>query len=125
MPAVVGVAVLGGLLLASGIPSGDSGARPDAGTAAGRAPIYPSSMDALGASNTVGFNTDCPDAWMDCPDNSWATGTNPAVDSVYQRLLALDPQLAGNNANDAESGTAWRISTGRRRRPYGAMRTWS
>jgi lysophospholipase L1-like esterase len=63
-------------------------------------------MDALGASNTVGFNTDCPDAWMDCPDNSWATGTNPAVDSVYLRLLALDPQLAGNNANDAESGTA-------------------
>ena len=63
-------------------------------------------MDALGASVTVGFNTDCPDGWIDCPDNSWATGTNPAVDSVYLRLLALNPRLKDHNANDAESGTA-------------------
>ena len=62
-------------------------------------------MDALGGSVTVGFNTDCPDAWTDCPDNSWATGTNRVIDSVYLRLLALNPQLKGNNANDAESGT--------------------
>ena len=46
-------------------------------------------MDALGASVTVGFNTDCLEGWIDCPDNSWSTGTNPAVDSVYLRLLAL------------------------------------
>ena len=63
-------------------------------------------MDALGASVTVGFNSDCPDGWVDCPDNSWATGTNPAVDSVYQRLLELNPGLRDHNANDAESGTA-------------------
>ena len=62
-------------------------------------------MDALGGSVTRGFNTDCPDAWIDCPDNSWATGANPAVDSVYLRLLAINPQLRDNNANDAESGT--------------------
>jgi lysophospholipase L1-like esterase len=67
---------------------------------------YPSSMDALGASVTVGFNSDCPDGWIDCPDNSWATGTNPAVDSVYRRLLELSPGLKDHNANDAESGTA-------------------
>ncbi len=62
-------------------------------------------MDALGASVTVGFNTDCPEGWIDCPDNSWATGTNLAVDSVYLRLLALNPGLRDHNANDAESGT--------------------
>ena len=62
-------------------------------------------MDALGGSVTVGFNTDCPDAWTDCPDNSWATGSNHAVDSVYLRLLALNPQLRDHNENDAESGT--------------------
>jgi lysophospholipase L1-like esterase len=62
-------------------------------------------MDALGGSFTRGFNTDCPDAWIDCPDNSWATGSNPAVDSVYLRLLVLNPSLRGNNANDAESGS--------------------
>jgi lysophospholipase L1-like esterase len=44
--------------------------------------------------------------WIDCPDNSWATGTNPAVDSVYRRLLELNPAMKDHNANDAESGTA-------------------
>ena len=28
------------------------------------------------------------------PENSWATGTNPAVNSIYQRLLATHPALA-------------------------------
>ncbi len=73
--------------------------------AADRAPMLPSSMDALGGSFTRGFNTDCPGPFVDCPENSWATGTNPVVDSVYLRLLALNPRLEGHNANDAESGS--------------------
>jgi lysophospholipase L1-like esterase len=68
-------------------------------------PTYPSSIDALGGSFSRGFNTDCPDAWIDCPDNSWATGANPVVDSVYLRLLALNPRLRDNNFNDAQSGS--------------------
>jgi len=51
------------------------------------------------------FNTDCPQAFTDCPENSWATGSNPAVDSVYLRLARLNPRLEGNNTNDAESGS--------------------
>ena len=95
-----------GLALAAGIATGDGHlARSAARPAASQAPTYPSSMDALGGSVTVSFNTDCPDPWTDCPDNSWATGGNPAVVSVYLRLLALNPQLKDNNANDAESGT--------------------
>jgi lysophospholipase L1-like esterase len=73
--------------------------------AAPRPPTYPSSMDALGTSTTRGYNTDCPTAWIDCPDNSWATGTNAAVNSIYLRLLALNPRLRNNNANDAVSGS--------------------
>jgi lysophospholipase L1-like esterase len=104
--ALAGLAMAVGLVLAAGIATGDGPlAGPTARLAASHAPTYPSSMDALGGSVTVGFNTDCPDPWTDCPDNSWATGTNPAVDSVYLRLLALNPQLRDHNANDAESGT--------------------
>ena len=107
---VVGLALTAGLVLATGHAGSDDAA------GIGRASVdhsetpatsaYPSSMDALGASVTVGFNSDCPDGWVDCPDNSWATGTNPAVDSVYRRLLELNPGLKDHNANDAESGTA-------------------
>jgi lysophospholipase L1-like esterase len=94
--AVVGLALATGVVLAAG--HADPSATP------ATAP-YPSSMDALGGSVTRGFNTDCPDGWIECPDNSWSTGTNPDVGSVYRRLLELNPALRDHNANDAESGT--------------------
>lgn len=94
---VAGLLLAAGVVLAAALATGDD----DAG---GSTTTYPSSMDALGASNTVGFNT-CPEPWTDCPDNSWATGANPEVHSVYLRLLALHPQIEGNNGNDAASGT--------------------
>ena len=64
---------------------------------------YPSSMDALGASVAVGFNSDCPEGWIDCPETR-GTGANPAVGSVYLRLCASTHGW-DHNANDAESGT--------------------
>ena len=64
------------------------------------------SMEALGASTTRGYNTDCPAPWTDCPDNSWSTGTNPAVGSIYLRLLSRNPRLRNHNYNDALSGSA-------------------
>jgi lysophospholipase L1-like esterase len=94
------------LASAAGFAAGDGHADgPVDRFAVGRGPTYPSSMDALGGSFTRGFNTDCPAAFIDCPENSWATGTNPVVDSVYLRLLALNPLVEGDNANDAESGS--------------------
>jgi len=36
--------------------------------------------------------------------NSWATGTNPAVDSIYQRLAAVDPTMRGHAVNAAGVG---------------------
>jgi hypothetical protein len=94
---VAGLLLAAGLVLAAGLAAGDDTPDQPAGRTAdqvsepavGHSPPYPSSMDALGASVTVGFNTDCLEGWIDCPDNSWSTGTNPAVDSVYLRLLAL------------------------------------
>ncbi len=65
-------------------------------------------MAALGDSITRAFNSDgpgCPTGpSLDCPRNSWATGTNPAVDSQYQRLEERDPGRDLIAHNDAVSG---------------------
>jgi lysophospholipase L1-like esterase len=67
----------------------------------------PRVMAALGDSITRGFNTSgpsCPTGpSLDCPQNSWATGTNPEVDSVRERLDAISPQPL-TAYNDAVSG---------------------
>ncbi len=67
----------------------------------------PRTMAALGDSITRGYNTSgpgCPTGpGLDCPKNSWATGTNPAVDSVRERLDAMSPQPL-TAYNDAVSG---------------------
>lgn len=67
----------------------------------------PRAMAALGDSITRGYNTDgpgCPTGpALDCPKNSWATGTNPAVDSVRERLEAMGPGSVVA-FNDAVSG---------------------
>lgn len=76
-----------------------------AGTA--QATKVPRVMAALGDSITRGYNTSgpgCPTGpALDCPKNSWATGTNPAVDSVRERLDAISPQPI-TAYNDAVSG---------------------
>jgi lysophospholipase L1-like esterase len=76
-----------------------------AGTA--QATKVPRVMAALGDSITRGFNTSgpgCPTGpSLDCPQNSWATGTNPTVDSVRDRLDAISPQPL-TAYNDAVSG---------------------
>ncbi len=74
------------------------------GIASARAVTYPNSMDALGDSITRAFNT-CPTSLLDCPENSWSTGTNAAVDSIYQRILATNLGISGHEFNDAVSGT--------------------
>lgn len=67
----------------------------------------PRTMAALGDSITRAYNSDgpgCPTGpALDCPKNSWATGTNPLVNSVAERLDAAFP---GSLAlyNDAVSG---------------------
>ena len=58
----------------------------------------PSSIAALGDSFTSALFSGAPCSPSgSCPANSWSTGTNPAVDSHYARLLAINPLIGGRN----------------------------
>jgi hypothetical protein len=59
---------------------------------------------ALGHSALTGENSDPEHPGMAAPQNSWATGTNPGVDSIYQRLAAVDPTAQGHVVNAAVGG---------------------
>jgi hypothetical protein len=61
------------------------------------------SIASLGDSITRAFDT-CLPLLNDCPGNSWSTGTNPGVDSWYQRLVAGDDSVSGHDYNDARTG---------------------
>ena len=65
---------------------------------------YPNSIAVLGHSGATGYNSDPARPRVDVRANSWATGTNPAVKSLYQRLLALNPKIKGQNVNLAQDG---------------------
>jgi hypothetical protein len=62
-------------------------------------------MVVMGHSGTTGADSDPSRPGQDAPDNSWATGDNPKVDSIYQRLLATHPALKGHNNNLGRSGS--------------------
>jgi lysophospholipase L1-like esterase len=67
-------------------------------------PQVPSRMAAIGDSMTQAADVCC---WYgDHPANSWSTGGAgwDGVLSHYERLRTLNPDLAGNNFNDAVSG---------------------
>ncbi len=65
--------------------------------------VFPSSMAATGDSITRAFNT-CRTAFTDCPANSWATGTEAAVNSFYLRILERNAGIREHLHNDAVSG---------------------
>jgi hypothetical protein len=65
---------------------------------------YPNAIVVLGHSGTTGANTD-PRIPGDRRANSWATGDNPAVQSIYLRLLALNPAVRGHNNNLGVDGS--------------------
>jgi hypothetical protein len=59
---------------------------------------------ALGHSALTGENSDPQYPGVPALQNSWATGTNPKVDSIYQRLAAVDPTVRGHAVNAAVGG---------------------
>ena len=65
-------------------------------------PGYPSSMAVLGHSNATGEDSDPAQPHAVIRANSWATGTNPAVNSIYLRILAKNPAIRGHNFNLAQ-----------------------
>ena len=70
---------------------------------AAAAVVYPNSMAALGDSITRAYNTGS-SSFRDAPANSWSTGTNSTVNSLYRRILANNSAISGKNYNDAVSG---------------------
>ncbi len=95
MPVTVAVAVC--MSCSSG--SGSSGALPTADSS------YPSSIVAIGHSGLTGYDSDPDVPETDVPANSWATGANPEVDSVYQRIVALNPAAKDHVSNFAIDGS--------------------
>ena len=57
----------------------------------------------IGHSGATGYDSTGTDG--DVPANSWATGTNPKVASIYERLLAAHPTLKDHAYNAAVSGS--------------------
>ena len=82
---------------ASTVPAG-----PPGGTTSASHPLR--GIIALGHSGLTGENSDPQNLGNPAPQNSWATGTNPAVDSIYQRLAAVDPAFRGHAVNEAAGG---------------------
>ena len=72
---------------------------------------YPSSMASTGDSITRAFNT-CSFPFVDCPANSWSTGSSVTVNSHYRRILAANPAIAGRNFNDARTGARMNALSG-------------
>ena len=75
-----------------------------AGTAAPSSPSAAavSGVIAIGHSGLTGEGTGA--VYEAVPENSWATGTSPAVDSVYLRLRSQRADLAGSTSNTAHGG---------------------
>jgi hypothetical protein len=66
---------------------------------------FPNAIVVLGHSGTTGFNSDPSSPDADAEANSWATGENPTVRSIYSRLLAVNPAVAGHNTNLGVDGS--------------------
>ena len=64
---------------------------------------YPDSLAVVGHSQATGENT-TPYENGDTKTNTWASGTNPAVRSIYLRILAAHPQIKGHVTNAAQGG---------------------
>jgi hypothetical protein len=87
-------------------PEADDASSPGSSTAKSpNGSTYPSSIVVIGHSGTTGAGSDPKSPGADAVENSWATGTNPAVDSVYLQVLAKNQSVKGHNANFGVDGS--------------------
>jgi GDSL-like Lipase/Acylhydrolase len=85
-------------------PGAASTATPASAPHVASTPGYPDSIVVIGHSGATGEDSDPTQPHVEIRANSWATGTNPAVHSVYQRILAKNPAIRGHNFNLAQGG---------------------
>lgn len=76
-----------------------------ASAASGTGSSQPVGVAVIGHSGATGYNSDPNRPEEDVNANSWATGTNPAVQSIYLRMLATNPSLEGHAINLAIDGS--------------------
>jgi len=62
---------------------------------------YPDAVAVIGDADATGYASDPARPFQEARGNSWATGTNPAVKSIYSRLLAVNPGVRGHALNFA------------------------
>src|SRR4051812_14202510 len=86
----------------AGSPSASAASSASPSVAAARTPRL-DAIAVIGHSGATGYNSTGTD--QDVPENSWATGSNPKVDSIYRRLLATHPALKDHAYNAAVSGS--------------------
>jgi lysophospholipase L1-like esterase len=65
---------------------------------------FPASMASAGDSITRAFDVTGEHPLQDTPAESWSTGTDPTVQSQYDRLVAANPALSGRVFNEARTG---------------------
>ena len=63
---------------------------------------FPDSVAAIGHSAMTGEGTE--PGQPEVKANSWATGTNPQVNSIYQRILRAHPRIEGHAVNLGRGG---------------------
>jgi hypothetical protein len=69
-------------------------------------PVGDKGIVVIGDSDATGLNADPTMPGHDSFADSWATGTNPAVDSIYSRLLTTTPSYSGHASNLANDDAA-------------------
>src|SRR4051794_24245405 len=112
-----GVLIVGSLLLVGPLVACSGGSTPGARTSVSNGPTsaegspnavgsreHPIGLVALGHSEMTGYGSDPTSPGTDTVANSWASGTNPAVHSVYLRLVEERPNTAGKVINAAQDG---------------------
>ena len=94
--------------IAGRTPSPSSASTSEVASSASPTPVTTEALDSiavLGHSGATGTMSDPKDTYRDAHENSWATGDNPAVQSIYYRLLQTHPAMQGHNYNEAVNGT--------------------
>jgi lysophospholipase L1-like esterase len=84
---------------ASALPSASGPAASNTGSS------EPVGVAVIGHSGATGYDSDPDRPGEDVKANSWATGTNPQVQSIYLRMLATNPSLEGHATNIAVDGS--------------------
>jgi hypothetical protein len=89
-------------------------------TAAVEAPV---GVIAIGHSGLTGENSDPSRPGQEAQQNSWATGTNAEVNSIYRRLIAVRPETEGHVANTAQGGAPASLLSGQAQAALGSVPT--